>query len=201
MEKLKKGLFVWSSSLILIFAIYRFIELFFYFDFKYILDYLPSIVYYGAIIAFGICLAARKNSLPICISLLIISLIEGYWMITSISYLIKSEQLLSIYGIVWAILYILKFISPVFLTVISFADLKNILGKVRKLWIVPAALVFLYFVIYLAYYIIVYIGYDLSSLLLSSGIELLYYIGFVMFALSFADLEKLKNVLDTTKGL
>ena len=41
-DKLKKGLFVWSSSLILIFAVYKFVELIIYFDFEYFLNYLPS---------------------------------------------------------------------------------------------------------------------------------------------------------------
>ena len=40
LDKLKKGLFVWSSSLILIFAVYKFVELIIYFDFEYFLSYL-----------------------------------------------------------------------------------------------------------------------------------------------------------------
>ena len=201
LEKFKKGLFVWSSSLLLVFAVYKFVELIIYFDFEFILDYLPSFVYYGAIIALGICLAGRKNSLPACICLLIISLIEGYWMIMSIFTLVKSERLFSLYGIVWFILYTIRLISPVMLTIVSFADWKNILVKVKKLWFIPAGLTFLYFIIYLAYYVIGYIGYDLTSLFLSLGIELLYYIGFVLFSASFADSEKLNKLLNKTKGL
>lgn len=201
LENLKKGLFVWSSSLILIFAVYKFVELIIYFDFEYFLNYLPSLVYYGAMIFLGIFLAARKNSLPISISLLIIALIEGYWMIMSIISLVKSDQLFSFYGFIWVILYVLRLISPTFLAIISFADWKKIWSKFKKLWVVPAIGTFIYFIIYLAYYVIGYIGYDLSNLFLSLGIELLYYIGFVMFALTFANLENLQKLLNKTKGL
>lgn len=201
LENLKKGLFVWSSSLVLIFAVYKFVELIIYFNFEYFLDYLPSLVYYGAIIALGICLAARKNSLPVSISLLIVSIIEGYWMVMSIISLVKSEQLLSFYGFIWVILYVLRLIAPITLTIVSFADWKKIWSKFRKMWFIPAITTFVYFVIYLCYYVIGYMGYDLSSLFLSLGIELLYYIGFILFALTFANLEKVQKLLDKTKGL
>lgn len=201
MEKIKKGLFVWSSSLILVFAVYKFVELVIYFDFEYFLSYLPSLVYYGAMIGLGIFLAARKNSLPISICLLIIALIEGYWMVMSIISLVKSEQLFSFYGFIWVILYVLRLISPTLLAIISFADWKNIWNKIKKMWIIPAATTFVYFIIYLAYYVIGYIGYDLSNLFLSLGIELVYYIGFVLFALTFANPEKLNKLLNKTKGL
>lgn len=201
MEKLKKGLFVWSSSLILIFALYKFIELIIYFDFKYFLDYLPSLVYYGAMIVLGIFLARKKNSLPVSITLLIISLIEGYWSIMSIISLIKSDQLLSLYGFVWGILYLLRLIIPVVLTFISFIDWKSIGNKLKEMWIIPAAGTFIYFIIYLAYYVIGYIGYDLSSLFLSLGIELLYYIGIILLSLTFSNLEKIQKLLEKTKGL
>ncbi|MBO5121488.1 MAG: hypothetical protein J6C28_07390 [Bacilli bacterium] len=201
LDKLKKGLFVWSSSLILIFAVYKFVELIIYFDFEYFLNYLPSLVYYGAMIALGIFLAARKNSLPISISLLIIALVEGYWMVMSVISLVKSDQLFSFYGFIWVILYVLRLISPTMLAVISFADWKKIWDKIKKLWVIPAVGTFVYFIIYLAYYVVGYIGYDLSNLFLSLGIELLYYIGFVMFTLTFANLDNLKKLLNKTKGL
>lgn len=201
LDKLKKGLFVWASSLILIFAVYKFVELIIYFDFEYFLNYLPSLVYYGAMIALGIFLAARKNSLPISISLLIIALIEGYWMVMSVISLVKSDQLFSFYGFIWVILYVLRLISPTMLAVISFADWKKIWDKIKKLWIIPAVGTFVYFIIYLAYYVVGYIGYDLSNLFLSLGIELLYYIGFVMFTLTFANLDNLQKLLNKTKGL
>lgn len=201
LDKLKKGLFVWSSSLILIFAVYKFVELIIYFDFEYFLNYLPSLVYYGAMIALGIFLAARKNSLPISISLLIIALVEGYWMVMSVISLVKSDQLFSFYGFIWVILYVLRLISPTMLAVISFADWKKIWDKIKKLWVIPAVGTFVYFIIYLAYYVVGYIGYDLSNLFLSLGIELLYYIGFVMFTLTFANLDNLQKLLNKTKGL
>lgn len=201
LDKLKKGLFVWSSSLILIFAVYKFVELIIYFDFEYFLNYLPSLVYYGAMIALGIFLAARKNSLPISISLLIIALVEGYWMVMSVISLVKSDQLFSFYGFIWVILYVLRLISPTMLAVISFADWKKIWDKIKKLWVIPAVGTLVYFIIYLAYYVVGYIGYDLSNLFLSLGIELLYYIGFVMFTLTFANLDNLQNLLNKTKGL
>lgn len=201
LDKLKKGLFVWSSSLILIFAVYKFVELIIYFDFEYFLNYLPSLVYYGAMIALGIFLAARKNSLPISISLLIIALVEGYWMVMSVISLVKSDQLFSFYGFIWVILYVLRLISPTMLAVISFADWKKIWDKIKKLWVIPAVGTLVYFIIYLAYYVVGYIGYDLSNLFLSLGIELLYYIGFVMFTLTFANLDNLQKLLNKTKGL
>ena len=201
LDKLKKGLFVWSSSLILIFAVYKFVELIIYFDFEYFLNYLPSLVYYGAMIALGIFLAARKNSLPISISLLIIALVEGYWMVMSVISLVKSDQLFSFYGFIWVILYVLRLISPTMLAVISFADWKKIWDKIKKLWVIPAVGTLVYFIIYLAYYVVGYIGYDLSNLFLSLGIELLYYIGFVMFTLTFANLDNLQILLNKTKGL
>ena len=201
LDKLKKGLFVWSSSLILIFAVYKFVELIIYFDFEYFLNYLPSLVYYGAMIALGIFLAARKNSLPISISLLIIALVEGYWMVMSVISLVKSDQLFSFYGFIWVILYVLRLISPTMLAVISFVDWKKIWDKIKKLWVIPAVGTFVYFIIYLAYYVVGYIGYDLSNLFLSLGIELLYYIGFVMFTLTFANLDNLQKLLNKTKGL
>ena len=201
LDKLKKGLFVWSSSLILIFAVYKFVELIIYFDFEYFLNYLPSLVYYGAMIALGIFLAARKNSLPISISLLIIALVEGYWMVMSVISLVKSDQLFSFYGFIWVILYVLRLISPTTLAIISFADWKKIWDKIKKLWVIPAVGTFVYFIIYLAYYVVGYIGYDLSNLFLSLGIELLYYIGFVMFTLTFANLDNLQKLLNKTKGL
>lgn len=201
MEKFKKGLFVWSSSLILIFAVYKFVELIIYSNFESFLHYLPSFIYFGAIIMLGICLAARKNSLPVSISFLIISLIEGYWMVMSIISLVKSDQLLSFYGFVWVILYVLRLISPALMTVVSFADWKNIWTKVRKLWVIPALGTALYFVIYLCYYVVGFFGYDLSNLFLSLGIELLYYVGFVLFTLTFCNEEKLKKLLEKTKGL
>ena len=201
LDKLKKGLFVWSSSLILIFAVYKFVELIIYFDFEYFLNYLPSLVYYGAMIALGIFLAARKNSLPISISLLIIALVEGYWMVMSVISLVKSDQLFSFYGFIWVILYVLRLISPTTLAIISFADWKKIWDKIKKLWVIPAVGTLVYFIIYLAYYVVGYIGYDLSNLFLSLGIELLYYFGFVMFTLTFANLDNLQNLLNKTKGL
>lgn len=201
MEKLKKGLFVWSSSLILIFALYKFIELIIYFDFKYFMDYLPSLVYYGSMLVLGIFLARRKNSLPVSITLLIISLIEGYWSIMSIISLIKSDRLLSLYGFVWGILYLLRLIIPVILTFISFIDWKKVWSKLNVMWVIPATGTFIYFIIYLAYYVIGYIGYDLSSLFLSLGIELLYYIGIILLSLTFANLEKIQKLLEKTKGL
>ena len=201
MEKLKKGLFVWSSSLILIFALYKFIELIIYFDFKYFMDYLPSLVYYGSMLVLGIFLAGKKNSLPVSITLLIISLIEGYWSIMSIISLIKSDQLLSLYGFVWGILYLLRLIIPVILTFISFIDWKKVWSKLNVMWVIPATGTIIYFIIYLAYYVIGYIGYDLSSLFLSLGIELLYYIGIILLSLTFANLEKIQKLLEKTKGL
>lgn len=201
MEKLKKGLFVWSSSLILIFALYKFIELIIYFDFKYFMDYLPSLVYYGSMLVLGIFLAGKKNSLPVSITLLIISLIEGYWSIMSIISLIKSDRLLSLYGFVWGILYLLRLIIPVILTFISFIDWKKVWSKLNVMWVIPATGTIIYFIIYLAYYVIGYIGYDLSSLFLSLGIELLYYIGIILLSLTFANLEKIQKLLEKTKGL
>jgi hypothetical protein len=201
LEKLKKGLFFWSSSLILVFAVYKFVELIIYFDFEYFLNYLPSLIYYGAMIFLGIFLAGRKNSLPVSIFLLIIAIIEGYWMIMSIISLVKSDQLFSFYGFIWTILYVLRLVSPTLLSIISFADWKNIWVKLKKLWIIPTVATLIYFIIYLVYYVVGYIGYDLSNLFLSLGIELLYYIGFVMFALTFANLEKIQKLLDKTKGL
>lgn len=201
MEKLKKGLFVWSSSLILIFALYKFIELIIYFDFKYFMDYLPSLVYYGSMLVLGIFLAGKKNSLPVSITLLIISLIEGYWSIMSIISLIKSDRLLSLYGFVWGILYLLRLIIPVILTFISFIDWKKVWSKLNVMWVIPATGTIIYFIIYLAYYVIGYIGYDLSSLFLSLGIELLYYIGIILLSLTFANLEKIQRLLEKTKGL
>ena len=201
MEKLKKGLFVWSSSLILIFALYKFIELIIYFDFKYFMDYLPSLVYYGSMLVLGIFLARKKNSLPVSITLLIISLIEGYWSIMSIISLIKSDQLLSLYGFVWGILYLLRLIIPVILTFISFIDWKKVWSKLNVMRVIPATGTIIYFIIYLAYYVIGYIGYDLSSLFLSLGIELLYYIGIILLSLTFANLEKIQKLLEKTKGL
>ena len=87
------------------------------------------------------------------------------------------------------------------LAVISFADWKKILDKIKKLWVIPAVGTLVYFIIYLAYYVVGYIGYDLSNLFLSLGIELLYYIGFVMFTLTFANLDNLQKLLNKTKGL
>ena len=115
LEKLKKGLFFWSSSLILVFAVYKFVELIIYFDFEYFLNYLPSLIYYGAMIFLGIFLAGRKNSLPVSIFLFIIAIIEGYWMIMSIISLVKSDQLFSFYGFIWTILYVLWLVSPTLL--------------------------------------------------------------------------------------
>ena len=201
LEKIKKGLFVWSSSLILIFAVYKFVELIIYFNFKYFLDYLPSLLYYGSMIALGICLAARKNSLPVSISLSIIAIIEGYWMVMSIISLVKSDQLFSLYGFIWVILYLLRLVIPVVLALVSFAEWKKIWNKFKVMWIVPAIGTLIYFIIYLAYYVIGYIGYDLSSLFLSLGIELLYYIGIILLALTFANLDNLQKLLNKTKGL
>lgn len=201
LEKIKKGLFVWSSSLILIFAVYKFVELIIYFNFKYFFDYLPSLLYYGSMIALGICLAARKNSLPVSISLSIIAIIEGYWMVMSIISLVKSDQLFSFYGFIWVILYLLRLVIPVVLALVSFAEWKKIWNKFKVMWIVPAIGTLIYFIIYLAYYVIGYIGYDLSSLFLSLGIELLYYIGIILLALTFANLDSLQKLLNKTKGL
>lgn len=201
LEKIKKGLFVWSSSLILIFAVYKFVELIIYFNFKYFLDYLPSLLYYGSMIALGICLAARKNSLPVSISLSIIAILEGYWMVMSIISLVKSDQLFSFYGFIWVILYLLRLVIPVVLALVSFAEWKKIWNKFKVMWIVPAIGTSIYFIIYLAYYVIGYIGYDLSSLFLSLGIELLYYIGIILLALTFANLDSLQKLLNKTKGL
>lgn len=119
----------------------------------------------------------------------------------SIISLVKSDQLFSFYGFIWTILYVLRLVSPTLLSIISFADWKNIWVKLKKLWIIPTVATLIYFIIYLVYYVVGYIGYDLSNLFLSLGIELLYYIGFVMFALTFANLEKIQKLLDKTKGL
>ena len=69
------------------------------------------------------------------------------------------------------------------------------------MWVIPATGTIIYFIIYLAYYVIGYIGYDLSSLFLSLGIELLYYIGIILLSLTFANLEKIQKLLEKTKGL
>ena len=189
-ENKKKGLYLGASIMVLVYAIYKLVELLLYFDFKYLVSYLPSFILYVALIVLGVLLIKKKNTLVVSIMIGVVTLVEGYWFVRGIINYIKYEHF-SFFNL---ILDILRVSGPVFLTLISFADAKNKWPKLRNLWFVPMIASSAYLILFLLFYVVNYFGYDLANIFNSVAIEIFYLGGLVVYSLTLGNVEKITNL-------
>lgn len=189
-ENKKKGLYLGASIMILVYAIYKLVELLLYFDVEYLASYIPSFILYVALIVLGILLIKKKNSLVVSIVIGIIALVEGYWYVRGIIDYFKYGH----FSLFDLIVDTLRVGGPVFLTLISFADVKNKWPKLRNLWFVPMIASSSYLILFLLFYVVNYFGYDLANLFNSVAIEVFYLGGLVLYSLTLGNIDKITNL-------